>query len=104
MKKITFTSSLVSSHVIISEMSFGIGLFIQFKMLHSLSYYFVDNGDDGKEATLDSKTAKCTMFFAVHVTQDNKKAIYGMDFAKPGIINLMSIFCTKVGGMTLSRV
>jgi hypothetical protein len=48
-------------------------------------FYFSDNGHDGKESTLGNKKAKCTMFFAVHVTHDNKKAVYGMNFDKAGI-------------------
>ena len=48
------------------------------------SFYIVDNGDDGRASTLLSKEAKCTMLFAVNVT-DNKRAVYGMNFDKAGI-------------------
>ena len=64
-------------------------------------YIFFNNGDDGKEATLDSKRAKCTMFFAVHVTQDNKKAIYGMDFDKAA---LTTTKCCKSSSCPLSSI
>ena len=38
-------------------------------------------------ASLSSKEAKCTMLFAVYVT-DNRKAAYGMNFDKKGIIQI----------------
>ncbi|CAB4001785.1 Hypothetical predicted protein [Paramuricea clavata] len=47
-------------------------------------YIFFNNGDDGRASTLSSKEAKCTMLFAVNVT-DNKRAVYGMNFDKAAL-------------------
>ena len=53
-------------------------------LLLIVSICIVDNGDDGTVSTLSSNEAKCTMFFAVHVTYQ-KMAVYGMNFDKAGI-------------------
>ena len=52
--------------------------------------HFVDNGDDGKFRTLNSKRKKCTMLFPVKVTKTaaNKKhdMSYGKSWSPNGIV------------------
>ena len=46
--------------------------------------FVLGNSIDGKVSTFNDNEARCTMFFAVYVTE-KKKAVYGMNFDKPGI-------------------
>ncbi|XP_028404586.1 uncharacterized protein LOC114527155 [Dendronephthya gigantea] len=49
-------------------------------------YVFFGNSLDGKANTFNDNEARCTMFFAVYVTE-KKKAVYGMNFNKPALTN-----------------
>ena len=57
---------------------------LQFLISHSHICYntFVDNGHDGKAATLNSNTKKCTMLFPVKVTKTAAKKKHDMSYGK----------------------
>ena len=46
--------------------------------------FVLGNNNNGTISTFNDNEARCTMFFAVYVTE-KKKAVYGINFEKPGI-------------------
>lgn len=56
-------------------------------------YIFFNNGNDGKESALQSKTAKCTMMFAVYVSE-MENVEYDITYGKTALSNQCN--CTDV--------